>query len=508
MNDMRMPSRGVPAGISLEFIRQRPAASLHLFVLPALVFILRFSPGAFKDAAYILTMLYALTGRRQAVVSLLMLVLLNMATHSFGLPPSMAAIYRHLIVAAAAFSTMVLHGGGVLRTRAPSLLAWTSVLCVLLVIHSALFSQIPVLSLLKTTSFSMAILALIAGWSGLTDTDRFACETQVWGLIMALAVFSLPMLATPLGYLKGVAGFQGLTAQAQTFGPMMGLFGAVLWMRLITRRRLTLSMLILAFIAVAFVYLSQARIGAVTFIFGLAAGLGLSPLSAMVDSLRIQPRIRPGRIAAIAVIFGICLVAAGGFIYRKAANYIVKYGTAGEETDLFGAVYKARGGLMEIMLKSANENPATGIGFGVPTEGGFSTAIVYDPVFQLPIMATIEKGVMPVALLEELGYPLATIVFIWFAWLLIQAAKGGPVALAAFASSLAVNIAESCFFSPGGMGLYFLVITAWAITACRYPSADAHFSRAKPRSSLTRSTRIHTASRSHDGLLPELLART
>jgi hypothetical protein len=120
------------------------------------------------------------------------------------------------------------------------------------------------------------------------------------------------------------------------------------------------------------------------------------------------------------------------------------------------------------MLDSVKQKPLTGIGFGVPSEGGLSTPIVYDPIFNLPIMATVEKGVMPVAVLEELGIPLGIIVYLWLAWLFVLAARGGAVAFATFSASLAVNAAEAMFFSPGGAGLFFLVIASMAVTASSY----------------------------------------
>jgi len=408
-------------------VQARPAARISpgLFVVPAVVFILRFLPSPWSDASYGVTLLYALTGRRQAVVALLMLCLLNAATHSFGMPPGLAAIYRHLIVIAAAFSTLVLHGGGVLRTRYPRLLIGTSIMCLLILLHSSTLSEIPALSILKTTSFMMAILGLFAGWAGLSDSDRRACEAQVWGLFAGLTVLSAPMLATPLGYLKGVGGFQGLTSQSQTLGAMMGVFAAFLWMSIITRRRLSVGLVLVACLATAFVYLSKARIGMFSLAVGLFAGLVLAPLAAAFDRWRSRPRVRLGRIALVSAVIGVFLIAFAGTVVRKAGDFLVKYGSADDQTDIGDELYRARGGFVERMLDNVKEHPFTGIGFGVPTGGELAAQIVYDPVFGLPVMATIEKGVMPVAVLEELGYPLATVVFMWFGWLFDLDRHGG-----------------------------------------------------------------------------------
>jgi len=120
------------------------------------------------------------------------------------------------------------------------------------------------------------------------------------------------------------------------------------------------------------------------------------------------------------------------------------------------------------MVSGIERYPLTGIGFGVPSEGGKSGKVVEDPIFGLPIMATMEKGVLPVAIIEELGYPLGILVYGWFAWLFSAAVRGGAVSVASFSAVLAVNFAECVFFSPGGLGLYTLVFACLALTAAGF----------------------------------------
>jgi hypothetical protein len=447
-------------------------ASLSLFAVPALVFILRFLPSPLSDLAYAITFAYALTGRRQAIVALMMLCLLNMATQAFGMPPGLASIYRHPIIAAAALSTTVLHGGGIFKTRCPYLLVGTGMLCGLIMLHSAFFSEMPVLSALKSILFSFGILGLFAGWGGLSDEDRRLTEFQIWGIVGALTVLSTPMLITPLGYLKGRMGFQGLTTHAQPFGCMMAVYAAFIWMLVITRRKVRVGLIFIGLMATAYVYLSQARIGGLTLVSGLFAGVVVSPLIPRLNRLLDIPRLRFDRVAGMALVLGFAVLASGGLLIAKVTQYVMKYGAADDATvaDLGDALYRARGGVVERMLESISRKPFTGIGFGVPTEGGLYTPIVYDPIFNLPIMATVEKGVMPVAVIEELGMPLGVLVYLWFGVLFILAAKGGAVSLAIFSATIAVNFAEAMFFSPGGAGLFFLVIASMAVTATYYSS--------------------------------------
>ena len=479
LTDLHTPSivHGVPVKIAGQMTASpaHPAiqvrkASLWLFAVPVVVFALRSLPSPFSDFAYGITLLYALTGRRQAIVSLMMLCLLNMATHAFGPPPGLASIYRHPITLAAALSTMVFHGGGISKTRCPYLLLGTSILCALIMLHSAVISEMPVLSILKGIMFSFAILALFAGWGGLSVEDRRLAELQIWGIVGGLAVLSAPLLSTPLGYFRGSLGFRGLITHPQPFGCMMAVYATFLWMVVITRQKLSLGLFPLAVIATAEVYFSQARIGGLTLVAGLFAGVVVAPLIPRLNRLLDLPRLRVSRVAVMAAILGFAVIASGGLIAAKLSQFVMKYKDADYATadDLGDALYRARGSIAERMLDSVKQKPLTGIGFGVPSAGGLSTPIVYDPIFNLPIMATVEKGVMPVAVLEELGIPLGIIVCLWFAWLFVLAARGGAVAFATFSASLAVNAAEAMFFSPGGAGLFFLVIASMAVTASSY----------------------------------------
>jgi hypothetical protein len=167
-------------------------------------------------------------------------------------------------------------------------------------------------------------------------------------------------------------------------------------------------------------------------------------------------------------------LATGGIVVKAVTQFVDKYNrTEASATSFLGSLYSARGGLITLMMESVGRHPMTGIGFGVPTEGGLSTAVVNDPFFNLPIMATAEKGVLPIAMLEELGYPLGILWFLYLAWLFILAAKGGPAMLGAFSAAMTVNLGESVFFSPGGMGSFVLVIVGMAVTAAPYAARIA-----------------------------------
>ena len=438
--------------------------SLKPFWVPILVLALRFAPGGFGHLAYLFLFCYAFAGRRQAILSLYLLCLCNVATHAFGGPPGLAAIYRHLITLAATASVMVLHVGAPPRSCAPGAIAATAGLGTLLLGHSLSLSENSALSLLKALSFTLVILTLLVGWSKLNQRDRALLQLQIWGTLIGLTVLAFPLAFTGYGYVTTKIGFQGLLSHSQTLGPVMGVLAVFLLMTWMTIRRFSWLTMVVTLIALASVFFSRARIGAVV----VAAGMVVGMLTGIAIRFRDAPRVLAQRMAVAATMIVLALIVAGPQIITAAQEFVAKHNQ--EDPGQPGAslseeAMQSRGFLIEAMMRNIERKPLTGIGFGVATEGGSSGEVQRDPILGLPIMAAVEKGVMPIALAEELGVPFASLFALWFLMLFVMAARGGPINAAVFTAALISNVAEACFFSPGGMGLFFMVVVTMAATS-------------------------------------------
>lgn len=458
-------SRGGFGGAAVTVAARRPG--LGVFMVPALVLGLRIAPAGISQLAYLFLLGYVLLGRRQAVLGLYLLCLCNVLTHAFGGPPGLAAIFRHLITLAAAVSVLVLHVGRKPRSATPVLIVVTALLCGLLLAHALLMSQDSAVSILKSVSFSLVILALLGGWSGLGSSERALLERQIWGTLIGLAVIGFPLAFTRYGYVRTRIGFQGLLVHSQTYGPMMGVLAVYLGMTWITTRRVSKWTIAFLVIAIASVFFSRARIGALVIVAGMGAGM----VGGLVTRLRDAPRLIKRRLAMVAAALVLGLIVAGPQVIKATNEFITKYddpakdGVAAGSVSITEAAMQSRGFIIDHMMRNIERHPLTGIGFGVATEGGQSGEVQRDPIFGLPIMAAVEKGVMPIAIVEELGIPTACLFFAWLIWLFMLAARGGPVNLAILSAALATNLAEACLFSPGGMGLFFLVVVTMAVTA-------------------------------------------
>jgi hypothetical protein len=118
------------------------------------------------------------------------------------------------------------------------------------------------------------------------------------------------------------------------------------------------------------------------------------------------------------------------------------------------------------MLDNIEQQPLSGIGFGIGSDP-WMMAIKRHPLYGLPTSAPIEKAVMPIAVMEELGIPGFLLVAAWTWMLLRRAARVGIDRLVVITTALLINFGEFVFFSPGGLGMLLLIMVAWAAT---YPA--------------------------------------
>ena len=146
-----------------------------------------------------------------------------------------------------------------------------------------------------------------------------------------------------------------------------------------------------------------------------------------------------------------------------------------DSSNLAAAYEASRGAVIERMWVNIQIQPWQGIGFGIASYPE-DMVVDRDPILGLPTGAAIEKGVLPIAVMEELGVFGFFAVMLWL-WMLVRRAArgGGMTALAVFFTVLLLNMGEYVLFSPGGMGLLSLLLIGWAATETREtPTAVAH----------------------------------
>jgi len=214
---------------------------------------------------------------------------------------------------------------------------------------------------------------------------------------------------------------------------------------------------------VVLVLLSEARTGGFALVLGVGSAAVLAPSVSGRSARAVLPGLRSKRVYLVggAVLVGVVL--AGPRLESVVTGFISKSDRAGVYS-LSAAYERSRGEVVENMWANIQVKPMQGIGFGVPSD---PTAIDVkrDPFFGLPTSAPIEKGVLPFAVLEEVGVIGFAAVAAWVLLLLRRSSAGGISPFAVVLTALFLNMGESTLFSAGGMGLLSLVLIGWAF-AC------------------------------------------
>jgi hypothetical protein len=412
--------------------------------------------------SYLIVAGYALLGRRAIVEALFLSWLITMLNPGIAPAPEFGSVGRFLVLLAAGASAL-LHSGilsGQLTLKPMTF--WTLLLGGAISLHSMLLSEVVDVSLLKTLSWMLAMAALLSAWAGLGVSDRQAAERFIFLGLVAVAIFSLPLLGTAVGVLRNGTGFQGILNHPQAFGSVMAILASWSISKFLGQTRPDLRLIGTAGFAVSLLFMSEARTGALAAVFGFFAAATTVRFLSGRPLLHLIPGIGSRRVWGGAALAFTVALALSGQIATTIEIFIQKSGRADVES-ILAAYELSRGGLIEGMTQNIAERPFTGVGFGVASDPN-GMQIERDPVFNLPVGAPTEKGVAPIMIVEELGFPLAFSVFIWILMIVRRASNGGLAPLAITFNILALNMGEAMLFSPGGQGLLIMILLSWAGT--------------------------------------------
>jgi len=437
--------------------RQFVIIALGLF-LPLL---LRLASTPTANLSFFLLAAYATTGRAQAIQALGMSWLLTMISPGIAPPAPLGSVGRYAVFMGAFIAVFVRSGILSGQLKASKIVLSTVGLGVFFVIHSLFTSPMPDVSILKAVSWLMVTATLFSAWSGLAPAEREKLFRQLYLGLVAIMIISVPLFVLPLGYLRNGSGFQGILNHPQAFGPTMAILGAIAASKLFAEKRPSWQYLGVFGVSLVFILASEARTAGLALIIGLCLAVASVPVLSGLRVRAVLPGLRSRRVWGIAGVV-LCLgVIFAPQIGEKVGNYISKSGRAGSVESIAEAYDRSRGGLIDRMIANINENPLTGIGYGIASEPALMV-VEREPFFGLPVGAPVEKGVLPLAMLEELGWVGAGIVAVWLITLALKASRGGVVSISVLITALMINMGENVLFSPGGMGLFILIGVTWA----------------------------------------------
>lgn len=432
-----------------------------------LAVILRLLSASTAPLGYLFLVVYALTGRARSIKALGVTWLLTMLNPALAPQAPFVAVGRFLVIGAAAASVFLRSQPYAPDKRFNALVLWTILLGGFIGVHGALISAFPVVSVLKAFVWTISVAALLAAWLGLDARTRTNSSDELFHGLVLIVVMSLPLLISPVGYFRNGRGFQGVLNHPQVFGSTAALLGAWAMGRMFQSRDASWTVVAVALASPFLVGLSEARTAGLALVFGVITAILVGPLVARKYLTAFAPGLKSRRL------MGLCALAiAGGLISAPVVSnavgeFITKRSDVGSIPEAYGA---SRGQLINRMWQNVQEHPIEGIGFGVASDPE-NLRVRTVPSIGVPVGASIEKGVMPLAVLEELGAFGLALTLVWLLALTYRSARAGVVTLSVACVVLFLNMGESTLFSPGGFGLLTLILLSWAATGLR-PRVD------------------------------------
>jgi hypothetical protein len=346
---------------------------------------------------------------------------------------------------------------------------------VAVLVFAPLVSYLPVVSMFKAFSFAVGVGTVLVAFY---RTGHLRHYWLCWFYTLAIFILFGSVLAylAGTGYGRNGVGFQGILGHPQTYGPVMAPLTALFTGLLLFERNR--SWLIVA--------------GAVLGWLGMFASLSRTSLLAVILSFCIvavvalfketwRPSITGLLLRPVTLLIAFVLVFFVAFQWTEVQQGAVEFLLKDDNIDgsVAGALEASRGGLIERSMENFRTAPITGIGFGVPSDPGLTRIEI--GAFGLPVGASVEKGFMPSAVLEETGVIGAALVIILLAMLLWPVVARGSITLFWMVlSCLLINLGEMVFFSVGGMGFLLWIFTAFCYAFAWFAPQEAEVQEAVP----------------------------
>lgn len=284
-----------------------------------------------------------------------------------------------------------------------------------------------------------------------------AYYTSLRGVIASEGIEFASNYYTSMEY-EGMSLFTGITIHSQFLGPLLAcLFGILTCDMLFVEKRLhPLHLAILAPMPIM-LYMTRARIGVLAFVVFIFVAIFVAIPFARLDNNSRR------RLQNLMILMTVIMIAIGVKfeIEHKSMSKLIRKtdDIAYDSRSLTRAATESRYGTIEECMRDFRMNPMFGMGFQMSETHRFLQKEGKLSYFSAPI----EKGLLPLMILGETGI-VGAMVFLYFLCAFFSECKkrGYVVTSTMMLVFLATNMAEATFFSPGGGGGVFWLITVGA----------------------------------------------
>ncbi len=434
--------------------------------LLAVACVLRLASPQFALISFVILGVYSLAGPKQVILSMFFVWLFVMLNPGIAPEGGHVTAGKYFVFILSALSVLArssfLQGLSVRDSlKINKKILFIIVISLIVAVHSVVLSPYKLLSFLKISLWALVFSSLVAAWFQLSVKSREKTLRDIFYLLLLISFLSAAFIGLPVGYLANGSGFQGVLNQPQVFGVTLAISSVWVFSKILMNKKNFLWWAIFIFL-LSLVFLSEARTAGVAIVLALSFSLFIY-LSKNAMRFKIS---FPGvsSISSLFVILGGFLILSLSFpmVSSQFDEYMTKGGRDGRVGGVAEGYEASRGFLIARMFSNIIERPFFGIGFGVASIPN-DMEIKRDPILGIPLSAPVEKGVLPLAVIEELGVFLGFFVLAMLGVVLYHSFKIGFEPFSLVLVFYLLNMGEAMLFSPGGMGLLVLILFSGAV---------------------------------------------
>ncbi len=435
---------------------------VNFIVLTAVIF--RCVNEALVDSSYLLLILLCFLGPRAIILSIFLLWLFySLNSPLFPDQGYMYGFVRFIIIFLALILSFDLLPKNIIK-RNFKVYFWLLIFVLFVFLQSFFNSPFIEVSILKILTWCSLFVLLMNCWSKIDKEEFYMLTKDLFFFFLLITISSLFLVNSHYGYVQNYALFQGILHHPQLFAIVMSLFSLMIITGFPYKLHLNIVNFLITIVALYLLFLSNGRTGILSLFLALNIYFLINPT---FDHFRKKYTNTSKFIYffllstlpfLIILIFQMNNILNIQFIQ----DVITKSGNTNEKL-LIDAYLESRGQIFFSSFDNIINNFWSGIGFGIGSN--LETFIVLrDPFFGIPYFGAVEKGLIFVAILEEIGIFGLIVFMVFILSCFFNLCESGFKSLPLFSLIIILNFGESTFFSTGGVGSLLLIFFTLSIS--------------------------------------------
>ena len=314
---------------------------------------------------YILLLLLAMYGPRLIIQVLVIVWLIGQIQVQLKSQVPLGSIPNILLIVTSALSVSIHFYRSDRQLSVSRFFLLAVSFCMFLMLHSFFFSNNVLVSFLKVFLWSCSFLTLLLSWTLLPNHERKKLINWVFQVLVTIALFSLFLINSNIGYLTNKHGFQGVFNHVQAFGLTMAMLSSLVIGKMINNRTIIMFLPILL-LSLTFLVMSECRTG----IFGLFLAFILAIFSFNILS-NSKNNSRKNNILIVKISIIISLIIFSLFFDLTDNIFFSKYSVPLDQLESISfaeAYLNSRGQIAEAIIENIKNNLFSGIGFGIASD--------------------------------------------------------------------------------------------------------------------------------------------